>query len=182
MSDAEDNLMIRRELNVTRNAPHVWSFVREMGNWASLMPGYISHEHLGDDDSLWTLQVDIGPFKRPVAIDVHVLLWDEPHHVAFEIKGRHDPFRGSGTFTSEEFGHDTRITLEFRAEPTGSMAKLLVPLIPPILRRVADHFTANLQQALDPGKTHVPLDTVSSTPPRGFWAWLISRFLPRKTV
>lgn len=180
-----DKLAVRRELTVMRSADQVWLFVREMGNWASLMPGYIAHESLGPDDSEWTLQVDIGPFKRPVAVDVHVLMWDGPHRVTFQIKGKHDPFIGSGSFTSEVSKDGTLVMLQFRAEPTGSMAKVLAPLVPQILRQVADHFSANLKASLNLGRTAgaaLALAPAPATPKpaqRGLWSFLIGRFLRR---
>lgn len=179
MSEPDDPLNVARELSVPRTPAQVWQFVCDMGNWAAQMPGYISHEQLGPDDSVWTLQLNIGPFERPVAIDVHVLRWDEPHHVDFEIKGKHDPFVGSGKFHSVQEGDATRIVLAFRAEPTGSMARVLAPLMPPILNEVADQFSANLAKVL--GRT-TPTAAADQVPQRrGFWAWLMRKLLRRKS-
>lgn len=173
-------LGVSRTLDVARPPDEVWEFVRDMGRWASQMPGYISHEALGADDSVWTLQVDIGPFKRPVAIDVHVIEWRGPHHVHFELKGRHDPFRGAGSFESEVSAGGTRIVLDFAVTPTGSMARVLAPMVPPILEAVADQFSANLRAALQPQARTVAPVPPALKPARAVWRlfldWLRGRY------
>ena len=107
---------VQRELVVDKDLSAVWAFVKDMGNWASQMPGYISHELLNGDDSVWTLHVNFGPFARPVVIDVHVTQWIAPPQVTFEVKGRSDPFRGSGAFQARETEAGTAISLQFGAE------------------------------------------------------------------
>ena len=178
MSTIPSNLRVQREIEVRKTAQEVWAFVSDMGNWASQMPGYLSHQQIDRDNSIWTLHVDIGPFQRPVPIDVHVLKWDEPGHVSFKIRGKEDPFIGEGTFTSTSDGATTQIVLEFGAQPTGSMARMLVPLVPPILQRTADQFTANLLLTLN-GEAK-PLSMSSRAARRGFWAWLLSQFAKPK--
>ena len=102
------------------------------------------------------------------------LVQRRPHHVAFEIRGKEDPFVGEGTFNSVSDGTGTRIALEFGAQPTGSMARLLVPLVPPILNRTADEFTANLQAALDGA---APSGSAKPAPRKqGFWQRLVAKF------
>ncbi len=142
-----------REIVVGRSQAEVWDFVGDMGNWARQLPGYISHEELEDNNSVWTVLVNLGPFKRPVVIDVNVTQWLPPHTVAFELKGRVEPFHGAGifrTFASDANTQSTRMLLQFNAEPTGPMAVMLTGLAQPVLSRVADEFTRNLKNTLDP--------------------------------
>lgn len=140
---------VQRELVVDKDQDAVWAFVKDMGNWASQMPGYISHEILNNDDSVWTLHVNFGPFARPVVVDVHVTQWMAPSQVAFEVKGRSDPFRGSGTFNARKQTSGTAISLEFEAEGTGSMAKMISAMVPPVLNYIGDGFAANLARELN---------------------------------
>ncbi len=140
---------VERELVVDSDPHAVWAFVKDMGNWASQMPGYISHELLNEDDSVWTLQVNFGPFARPVVIDVHVTEWVAPSQVSFEVKGRSDPFRGSGAFVARANETGTAISLQFGAEGTGSMAKMITAMVPPVLNYIGDGFSANLAKALN---------------------------------
>lgn len=141
-------IFVKRELVVNSDAQAVWAFVKDMGNWASQMPGYISHELLNDDDSVWTVQVNVGAFTRPVIINVHVIQWLAPSEVTFEVKGRSEPFRGRGAFRARPDGNRTAISIEFGAEGTGSMATVISSLVPPVLDYVGDGFTANLARIL----------------------------------
>ena len=167
---------VQRELVVDKDPQAVWEFVKNMGNWASQMPGYMSHELLNDNDSVWTLHVNFGPFARPVVIDVHVTQWVAPSQVTFEVKGRSDPFRGSGVFEAHETEAGTAISLQFGAEGTGSMAKMVSAMVPPVLNSIGDGFSANLAKALS---ERLPAER---TPPRGiglreFWRYLVQQVL-----
>jgi len=138
----------QREFSVEPAIADVWDFVSDMGNWASQMPGYVSHETISVDDSAWTLNVDLGPFSRTIVVDVHVSEWRKPHEVIFEVKGRYEPFSGGGRYKAESAGSGTRIALDFHAEPGGSMAKIISPLVGPVLESIASEFSKNLAQAL----------------------------------
>jgi carbon monoxide dehydrogenase subunit G len=142
-------LSAKRELTVKQQQEVVWEFVKDMGNWASQMPGYVSHEQINSDDSAWTLNINLGPFNRPMVIDIHVLRWSAPTEVAFELKGRFDPFHGSGTFQARPMERGTLIILEFECEATGKMSKVLNALAIPVLKRITDQFSVNLVNALD---------------------------------
>jgi len=142
---------VRRELIVESEIEAVWEYVKDMGNWASQMPGYLAHETVSTDDSLWTLQVNFGPFSRPVPVDVHVTRWLAPTQVDFEVKGHSDPFIGIGSFVARREPNGTAIALEFGAEGTGSMAKMITAMIPPVLNYVGDGFAANLARELQSG-------------------------------
>ncbi|KRB83497.1 CoxG family protein [Noviherbaspirillum sp. Root189] len=156
-------LSAKRELTVTTDIDTVWAFVSNMGNWAGQMPGYISHEEIDANDSVWTLKIDLGPFKRPVVMDIHVLEWLPPHEVRFELKGRFDPFHGSGTFRSEPHGTRSVMHLELQAEATGSMAKVLTAMATPVLKKITDQFSANLVKALEERSTAAPPPAVVET-------------------
>lgn len=139
---------IQRELKVPESQEPVWNFVKDMGNWASQMPGYLSHEQVNDDDSVWTVQFNIGPFTRPCVMDVHVSHWGAPSEVSFTVKGRFDPFAGQGVFTSAPDGTGTAIRLEFGVEGTGSMAKVVSAMAGPVLKTVGDQFVSRLAAAI----------------------------------
>lgn len=152
---------VHRQLVVDREIHGVWDYVKDMGNWASQMPGYVSHETANADDSVWTLHVNFGPFARPVVVDVHVTRWLAPTEVHFEVKGRSDPFVGGGSFVATAGAGGTAITLEFGAEGTGSMAKMITAMVPPVLEYMGDGFAANLAREL---QERVPLQAQQAAP------------------
>lgn len=142
-------LIVKRDLKVFRPIEEVWPFVKKMSNWAAQMPGYISHEEINTNDSIWILRVNLGPFTRPIIIEIHVEKWEEPTHVAFTLKGRSDPFIGKGSFHAAPCQLGSDIHLEFTAEPTGSMSKLLTAMAAPVLETIGTQFSENLKLALD---------------------------------
>jgi carbon monoxide dehydrogenase subunit G len=83
--------------------PAIWSYVREMDNWARFLRGYQSHEKHGDKDSVWVLKGDVGMVTRTVKFRVHVDEWGEPKLVRFTLKGVNEPMEGGGEFRLEPF-------------------------------------------------------------------------------
>lgn len=164
-------LKAERTITVAKPQVEVWEFVADMSNWAQQMPGYISHDVVNENMSVWTVHVNLGPFQRPVVIDVEVTEWLPPSDVFFKIKGRVEPFQGGGQFHTDPAGSNTEINLRFEAEPTGPMAALLGGLARPVLDRVANEFSANLASALGPkrplengrDKVRVPANSASLT-------------------
>lgn len=175
-------LTVKRELSVAQSQLEVWHFIREMSNWASQMPGYMLHEQLNEDDSVWTMQMNLGPFTRPIVMDVHVTQWHEPSVVKFTIKGKFDPFQGQGSFISRVDNKVTHITLDFDVEGTGSMAKVVTALAVPVLPAVADQFVCNLETALQQqiGQKQTARDEGDLGAIRTVWqrllAWFRSKF------
>jgi carbon monoxide dehydrogenase subunit G len=81
--------------------PTIWSYVREMDNWAPFLRGYQSHEKQSDTDSVWVLKGDVGMMTRTVKFHVHVDEWGEPSRVRFSLKGMNEPMQGGGEFRLE---------------------------------------------------------------------------------
>jgi carbon monoxide dehydrogenase subunit G len=76
----------------------IWTYVREMDNWAPFLRGYQSHEKQSDTDSVWVLKGDVGMMTRTVKFHVHVDEWGEPSRVRFSLKGLNEPMQGGGEF------------------------------------------------------------------------------------
>jgi carbon monoxide dehydrogenase subunit G len=81
--------------------PVIWTYVREMDNWAPFLRGYQSHERQSDTDSVWVLKGDVGMMTRTVKFHVHIDEWGEPSRVRFSLKGVNEPMQGGGEFRLE---------------------------------------------------------------------------------
>ncbi len=97
--------------------PAIWSYVREMDNWAPFLRGYQSHEKHGDKDSVWVLKGDVGMVSRTVKFRVHVDEWGEPSHVRFTLKGVNEPMEGGGEFRLEPYEDAGAGTVAVAAPP-----------------------------------------------------------------
>jgi carbon monoxide dehydrogenase subunit G len=86
------------EYTTTLSLPRetVWSFVKDMNNWAPFLTGYQRHEILSDTDSIWTLKGDVGVLARVVKLKAHVTDWSGPDRVAFTLTGLNEPVEGGG--------------------------------------------------------------------------------------
>jgi carbon monoxide dehydrogenase subunit G len=143
--------MPRIEQEVMARAPigQVWDFVKDMRNWAAQMPGYEKFEVVNNEDSVWTLNVDLGPMSRVVEIDVHVTRWVEPREVSFELAGRYEPVRGIGGYRAEEREGGTAIQLRLEVNGSGPMAKVISIMASPVLKQLAQEFATNLCRAIE---------------------------------
>ncbi|TFZ02912.1 SRPBCC family protein [Ramlibacter henchirensis] len=171
----------QREVIVRTPATEVWDFVKEVGNWAAQMPGYVRHEESGSDDSLWTLDIQMGPFSRPVELAVHVARWLPGEGADFTLKATYEPFHGEGSFRLSPALGGTTMRMILSAEVTGSMSKMLTAMAVPVLERIANDFSQNLQSALGgpPEAASSTAETATATddavrndPPVGMAAWL----------
>jgi hypothetical protein len=80
----------------------IWPFVSDMDNWAPMMKGYVTHEKVSEQSSVWTLKGDLGPFSKTVRLGVTILDWREHEVVAFALEGIGEAVVGSGRFLLTE--------------------------------------------------------------------------------
>ncbi|MHC0035572.1 CoxG family protein [Pseudoneobacillus sp. C159] len=129
----------------------VWDFVKEMDNWAPLVPGYITHQKLNDRQSTWEFKSDIGIMKKKVSLLITIKEWNEPTLVTFALKGINEKFSGEGYFEAKAIGQNkTRMTgyLDINAEgPMGSFVNnILKTTIPKTAEEMAVAISEKLQE------------------------------------
>ena len=159
----------------------VWTYVKDMERWASIMPGYRECEIIDENDSVWTLKVGVGALIRTVKVRVHVDQWDGPEQVHFSYRLQGDPVEGGGTYNARAIGSDrTEIRLHVRVEGGGPMAAMWEAMGKPLLPKFAGSFAQEL-------KARVELFYNAAAPRqsssgrtigswlRDLWAWLTGR-------
>jgi carbon monoxide dehydrogenase subunit G len=137
------------QVHVRASITDTWSFIRDIRNWAAAMPGYKSFVPLTQDDSQWTIAAKIGPISRLVELEVNVRRWQEPMEVDFDLTGKNEPFRGSGSYRAQPNGDGTLISLSVVLEPGGPMAKMIGMLAGPVMRQGAKDFTLQLGRSIE---------------------------------
>jgi carbon monoxide dehydrogenase subunit G len=105
--------------------PVIWSYVREMDNWAPFLRGYQSHEKQSDTDSIWVLKGDVGMMTRTVKFHVHIDEWGEPSRVLFTLKGLNEPMQGGGEFRLSPYEDAGAATAAPAAPKLGLFARLM---------------------------------------------------------
>jgi len=126
-----------------------WEFCKEMSNWGPLIPGYVKHEVLDDVRSLWSFQIDLGPFSKLVLMDVTITERVELERVKFEIKGRTESFYGDGQFGARENGSGIQLFFDISVTPTGPMGRIVDALARPVLPKVTQGFASELVRSIE---------------------------------
>ncbi|CAM3826963.1 hypothetical protein GCM10009865_26590 [Aeromicrobium ponti] len=129
----------------------IWNFVSDIGNWAPLVPGYITHEVLSDKESTWSFKSDMGILKKKIELKVDITSWQEPTKVTFNLTGLNERFTGHGYFLAAKGSNNRNLmtgALDIKAE--GMMAKvansLLNTSLPEITAELTEAVAAKLEQ------------------------------------
>ncbi|WP_156291496.1 CoxG family protein [Oceanobacillus salinisoli] len=131
------------ELNTSINT--IWNFVRDINNWAPLVPGYIEHKILSENQSTWKFVSDIGIMKRTLHMKIDITNWEEPTKVTFNLTGINENFTGDGYFKAEEITEGkTNITGYLDITAKG----VLGPAINPVLKTIIPKTTTDLTEAV----------------------------------
>lgn len=75
-------------INVQKNK--LEGFIHNKEQWAVLIPGYLHHELLNEDDMIWVFQGDFGIIQKAVKVKLKVNKSDA-HQIQFELEGLSDP-------------------------------------------------------------------------------------------
>ncbi|MEH7444956.1 SRPBCC family protein [Bacillus sp. JJ1122] len=136
---------------ITMDIPieEVWDFVKDMDNWAPLLPGYISHEKLSEQESNWTFKETVGILKKKISLRVTIKEWIEPTRVTFDLKGINENLTGNGHFKAEALDKSrTKMTgyLEMVAE--GALAPVMNAVMKTSLPKSGEELTTSIVEKL----------------------------------
>ncbi|HEY4553607.1 MAG TPA: SRPBCC family protein [Bacillaceae bacterium] len=120
----------------------VWNFVKDMDNWAPLVPGYMEHEILSDTQSTWTFKGDIGIMKKTVKLQVDITEWKEPSLVTFDLTGLNENFSGNGYFKAEAITEkQTSMTGNLDITANGMMGPMINTILKSFVPKTAEELT-----------------------------------------
>ncbi|MFC4797980.1 CoxG family protein [Neobacillus sp. GCM10023253] len=104
----------------------IWDFVKDMDNWAPLVPNYIQHEKLNEHRSTWEFKSDIGIMKKKISLIIDINECKEPIRVSFALKGKSEKYSGEGFFEAKAINvKKTRLTGFLEVNVIGKMAGAL---------------------------------------------------------
>lgn len=99
-----------KEMQVAASVQDVWTFLRDINQWAPLIPGYIEHEAISDQEFTWKFRADLGMMQRNIVMQVDLKEWLENEKVSFDLNGLNESLEGSGYFElAEESADATRL-------------------------------------------------------------------------
>jgi len=126
----------------------VWSFVSNIEKWATLVPGYASHEEKSETTSVWTFEGNMKGIKKTVQVELEIIELVEPNRIKFNFKGITENFSGSGEFVAVEEGNGTKMTGTVGAEAGGIAKVALNPMIKMLLPKVTERLTEKIGRTL----------------------------------
>lgn len=120
----------------------VWNFVSSIDNWAPLVPGYINHEIINDNQSTWEFKGDLGFMKKKVKLKVDIKEWNEPTQVTFDLTGLSDNFKGDGYFEAEKIDDQkTKMTGYLDITAGGAMGPMINSILKNFVPETAEELT-----------------------------------------
>jgi carbon monoxide dehydrogenase subunit G len=116
------------EVQTTEQA--LWSFLKEKGDWAVLIPGYLHHEFESNDEMIWVFKGDFGIIQKAVKLKLTVNNVEENHKIAFELEGLSDNINGDGYFIMEPVNEETfKLTGNLNMSAGGFLAGMINPVL-----------------------------------------------------
>lgn len=136
-------------VSVPLNINTIWEFVQDMNNWAPLVPGYIEHEIINENESTWAFKGDLGFMKKTVKLKIDIKEWNDPSGVIFDLTGMSDNFKGGGYFKAEAVSENETTMIGNLDITAGGMMgpminQILVKFVPQTAQELTDNIVAKL--------------------------------------
>jgi len=114
-------------INIQKNK--LEGFIHNKEQWAVLIPGYLHHELLNEDDMIWVFQGDFGIIQKAVKVKLKVNKSDA-HQIQFELEGLSDPINGNGSFEIIQNQNESpQLTGNLTMKASGFLAGMMNPVL-----------------------------------------------------
>lgn len=135
---------------VASSLPDTWDFVKDMRNWAELMPGYQGMAIVDDVRSEWRVKGDVGILTKLVTLDVRIVDWAPLDHVDFTFVCREEPLTARGSLRAAASGADaTMLDLFLAAEARGMLGPVVNALLAKVLPGMAADFADAIKRNIE---------------------------------
>ena len=125
----------------------IWNFVKEMDNWAPLVPGYVNHEKINNRQSTWEFKGDIGILKKKVSLLIDIKEWIEPNKVSFDLQG--EKYTGEGYFEAKAINqNNTRLTGFLEINAIGALESMKNSLLKTAIPKSAEEIALAISSKL----------------------------------
>ncbi|KMN36961.1 MULTISPECIES: SRPBCC family protein [Lysinibacillus] len=123
-------------MNVQKNK--LEGFIHNKEQWAVLIPGYLHHELLNEDDMIWVFQGDFGIIQKAVKVKLKVNKSDA-HQIQFELEGLSDPINGNGSFEIIQNQNESpQLTGNLTMKASGFLAGMMNPVLDNFVPRLIE--------------------------------------------
>ncbi|QPA58902.1 SRPBCC family protein [Lysinibacillus sphaericus] len=105
------------------------SFIQNREKWAVLIPGYLHHELLNENNMIWVFQGDFGIIQKAVKVELQMKFL-EPHQVLFDLVGLSDPINGDGLFEIKQHQDESlQLTGSLTMKASGFLSGMMNPVL-----------------------------------------------------
>lgn len=126
-----------------------WDFIKNMDNWAALIPGYLAHEMVSNDEVIWVFEADLGFIKKPVKLKIDIAERQEPSAIQFKLEGLSDNFTGGGHFKLAEVdGENSSLEGYLDISSGGLMGAMMNPILKTFVPKTIEELTNNIATEL----------------------------------
>lgn len=123
-------------INIQKNKLEGFIHNKEQG--AVLIPGYLHHELLNEDDMIWVFQGDFGIIQKAVKVKLKVNNSDA-HQIQFELEGLSDPINGNGSFEIIQNQNESpQLTGNLTMKASGFLAGMMNPVLDNFVPRLIE--------------------------------------------
>ncbi len=123
-------------INVQKNK--LEGFIHNKEQWAVLIPGYLHHELLNEDDMIWVFQGDFGIIQKAVKVKLKVNNSDA-HQIQFDLEGLSDPINGNGSFEIIQNQNESpQLTGNLTMKASGFLAGMMNPVLDNFVPRLIE--------------------------------------------
>ena len=135
------------EVQTTEQA--LWSFLKEKGDWAVLIPGYLHHEFESNDEMIWVFKGDFGIIQKAVKLKLTVNNVEENHKIAFELEGLSDNINGDGYFIMEPVNEETfKLTGNLNMSAGGFLAGMINPVLEKFVPETVEQLVSSMGKSV----------------------------------
>lgn len=120
------------------------NFILNKERWAVLIPGYLHHELLNENDMIWIFQGDFGVIQKAVKVKLKIKE-SEVHQVLFDLEGLSDPINGDGSFELKE-NQDGSFQLigNLTMKASGFLAGIMNPVLDSFVPRLVEQLVEEM--------------------------------------
>ncbi len=121
----------------------VESFIQNREKWAVLIPGYLHHEMLNENNMIWVFQGDFGIIQKAVKVELQ-LKPSEPHQVLFDLIGLSDPINGDGSFEIKHQDESIQLTGSLTMKASGFLAGMMNPVLEKFVPQLVEQLVSQM--------------------------------------
>ena len=127
---------------------HIWNFIKDIDNWAPLVPGYITHSRINERQSTWDFQNENGLIKKNISLLIDIQEWTEPTLVSFQLSS--EKYNGRGYFQAERLTpNKTNVTGYLEIEAEGTMSSMKNKILNSVLPKKTEELALAILEILE---------------------------------